>query len=663
MIRVGGRRTEESVFIENIHLNKEFFLERSDKQLRNYLNDKEISSVFDRADQMKNQCGFGKQGICCRACYMGPCRITTKTPKGICGANQDTIVARNYVREICGGVAAHSDHGRELVRVVGNIVKSKGGQYRIKGIDEFKKLYHFYLGIDLGDKEITTEEIGKLTEKFEKEYGDFASPLMTAENAPLKTRQMWKSLEIYPKGIDASITEMIHRTTMGVDHDYKNLILGGFRAALADGWGGSMLATNISDLLFGTPMPIRSQVNLGVLKKDHVNIVVHGHEPAFTEMIVLASQDPKLIKYANEMGAVGIQLAGICCTANEVLMRKGVPVAGTLLQQELAIATGLVEAMTVDVQCVMPALSELSKCFHTKFIATSHIAKTPEMISMTYSHDDAYEGAKEIIKLAIENYKNRNERCINPCEQKMDLVAGFSNKAIFHMLGGKFRNTFRPLNDAIISGRIRGIVGVVGCSNPKIETDSRTLPITKELIKNDILVVETGCAAISCAKQGLMTPEVALELAGDGLKEVCQAVGIPPVLHMGSCVDNSRILMAMVHILNEGGLGESISDLPVAGSAPEWMSEKAVAIGSYFVASGVYTVLGHPLATSGSQKVTNFLCDEVEEMTGGKFAYIEDPSEAVDSIVKHIEKKRDALGINKKIERKLFDMKDRRENV
>ena len=474
---------------------------------------------------------------------------------------------------------------------------------------------------------------------------------------------MWEKLEITPHGIDSAVVELMHRTHMGVDHDYRHLILGGLKCSLADGWVGSLIATAVSDILFGTPKPLRSRVNLGVISDSKVNIIVHGHEPTLSEMLAVASIDEEMLAYAKSKGAAGINIAGICCTANEVLMRHGMPIAGNFLQQELAILTGAVEMMIVDVQCVMPSLPEVIKCFHTRLVSTSEIAQTFNAEQITFDVQKGYEHACHLIREAIDNFANRDAQRVHIPSESMDLVAGFSNETIFHMLGGRFRSTFRPLNDAIIDGRIRGVVGIVGCNNPKVNTDNAHVKLSQILIKNNILVLQTGCAAIACAKAGLLTPEAALAQAGDSLREVCEAVGIPPVLHMGSCVDNSRILLAATNVLHEGGLGQDLSDLPVAGAAPEWMSEKAVAIGHYFVASGIFTVLGQPLYVEGSENVTKLLTEEMEGITGGKFAWEPDPEKMAELILAHIDKKRDALGINQQRERKLYDMKERRELV
>jgi carbon-monoxide dehydrogenase catalytic subunit len=622
-------------------------------------NEAQVSTVWDRFNSQHPQCKFGMDGVCCRICHMGPCRITSKAKLGICGADADTIVARNLLREIAAGTAAHSDHGRMLVRTLKMVAQGKGGDYEIRDAQRLRDAAAVFEITLAGRSDL--EIANDLADYFMAQFAWSVEPNKTLKLAPEKRRELWEKLEIAPSGIDSSVVELMHRTNMGVDHDFRHLIMAGLKCSLADGWVGSAIATMVSDILFGTPKPVRSRVNLGVLSEDKVNIIVHGHEPTLSEMLAVASLDEELIAYARSKGAAGINIAGICCTANEVLMRHGLPIAGNFLQQELAILTGAVEVMVIDVQCVMPSLAQVSKCFHTELVSTSEIAQSIGAEQLTFDAKEGYKHASDLIRKAIDNFARRDPQRVHIPKESMELVAGFSNETIFHMLGGRYRKTFRPLNDAIISGRIRGVVGIVGCSNPKIMADSTHVRLAEELIKRNVLVLETGCAAIACAKAGLLVPEAALEKAGASLREVCEAVGIPPVLHMGSCVDNSRILMAATNVLLEGGLGEDLSDLPVAGAAPEWMSEKAVAIAHYFVASGIYVVLGHPLYVAGSENVDRLLCEEMEGITGGKFAWEPDPLKAADRIMEHIERKRDALHINVQTERKLFDMKERRE--
>ena len=615
-------------------------------------------NAWDRLELQMPQCGFGKQGICCRICTMGPCRITKKAKFGVCGADADTIAARNLLRMIAAGAAAHSDHGRDIAHTFKTAVESDNCDYMIKDELKLREVAARY-GIKIEGRQ--TKEIAcDLADAALSEFGKQEGTLVSAAAYPPPARQkVWKELGVTPRSIDREIVEIMHRTHIGVGSDYKNLIKQGIRASLADGWGGSLIATELSDMLFGSPWPIRFGANLGVLEDEQVNIVVHGHEPSLSDIIVAVSQEPELIKMAKDKGAKGINIAGMCCTANEILMRHGIPVAGNFLQQELAVMTGVVEVMLVDVQCIMPALGSLSNCFHTKLITTSPKCKIAGAEHIEFHEDKAAETAREIIKISIENFANRNGKAKIPKAMERG-IAGFTSENIFYHLGGRFRASYRPLNDGIISGRLRGVAGVVGCNNPKQVHDYGHLTMIKELIKNDVLVVSTGCSAIAAAKEGLMRPDAAVKYCGKGLHEICETVGIPPVLHVGSCVDNSRILTILANVVAEGGLGDDISDLPVAGAAPEWMSEKAVSIGMYFVSSGVYTVIAEPLPVLGAPNLTRYLTDEIEKDLGGKWAFERDPIEAAHMMIEHIEKKRDALGINKEAERKLYDMEDRR---
>ncbi|HVN71715.1 MAG TPA: anaerobic carbon-monoxide dehydrogenase catalytic subunit [Desulfomonilia bacterium] len=617
-----------------------------------------IDLSFFRMDSQKSQCTYGTKGLCCRICHMGPCRITAKAPLGVCGADADTIVARNFLREVAGGSAAHSDHGRHLVLLLKKIGLGNGGGYTIKDEAALRRTAHAY-GID---EDMPAPELAvRLAEVLINEYTSQEDRLETLKLAPVNRQGVWLKREVGPAGIDRMIVEAMHRTHMGVDHDYKNILMHAFRLALADGWGGSRIASMVSDVLFGTPTPVRSTANLGILGERTVNVLVHGHEPALSEMLAAASADPEIKAYAKQQGAQGITLAGICCTANEILMRHGIPLAGNFLQQELAIVTGAVEMMLIDVQCCMPSLPDVAKAYHTEIVSTSSMARTVGATPSTFDTDHAYEIAKGLLKRACDNYKNRDPDKVAIPRHSQPLIAGFCVQSIKYMLGGTFRASFRPLNDAVIQGRIRGVVCIVGCNNPKTRLDSYINTLTKELLRENVLVLKTGCAAIASAKEGNLTPEAAFELAGPGLREVCEAVGMPPVLHMGSCVDNTRLLEAATEIVAEGGLGEDLSDVPVVGVAPEWMSEKAIAIGCYFVASGIDVVLGNPFYVSGSENVSRFLNREASEVFGASFHVHEDPHEAALAILLIIDARREKLGINKKAERKLMDMKDRRE--
>ena len=632
-----------------------------------------IDTIFDRAQTIK-PCNIGLQGICCKNCAMGPCRLPLPkggiegedTRKGMCGATANTIAARNFIRMIAGGAAAHSDHGRSVAEVFLSAARKESDAYQIKDVNKLMTVAEA-LEVDTKvevDGELQDRDIDEIAlevaEKAIAEWGKPEGEILYLKRAPETLYEKWKKAGVRPRNIDREVVEIMHRTHMGVDQDYKNLMKQGVRCSLADGWGGSMLATDLQDILFGTPYPLQSEANLGVMREDHVNIVIHGHEPVLSEIIVAVSQRKDMLEYAQSKGAKGIQLSGICCTANEILQRHGVPPAGTFLQQELAIITGACDAMVVDIQCIFQNLANVAKCFHTKLITTHPIAKMEQdnVIHIEFDEHHALEDAEKIVKLAIDNFQNRKTEVMIP-RHKATQIAGFGVESIRYHLGGTFRGDYFTLNDNIINGRIRGIAGVVGCNNARSRHNEAHITVVKELIKNDVIVLTTGCNGIACAMEGLLTPESAQVYCGPGLAEVCETVGIPPVLHLGSCVDNSRILLAATEVVKAGGLGKDICDLPAAGSAPEWMSEKAISIGQYFVASGVYTVFGVTLPTSGAPVFHEFLTRDMEKLYGGMWDLEADPVKHAQKMIAHIDKKRKELGIDKARERVLMDMADR----
>jgi carbon-monoxide dehydrogenase catalytic subunit len=607
----------------------------------------QISTAFSRADAMA-PCNIGGAGMCCKHCGMGPCRLTKDGQVGVCGATIDTIQARNLVRSIAAGSAAHSDHGRDMAFTLKAVANGETEGYRIRDIAKLRIVASKY---NIPVEKRTPEEIANdLADLYIAQFGQQRGEVVLSGRAPQKRLKIWRDNGVVPRGIDREVVEALHRTHIGDDQDYEHIMQHAIRTSLADGWGGSMIATDVSDILFGTPAPILGQANLGVLKDDMVNVVVHGHEPTLSQMIVAASQDPEIIDYAKKAGAKGISLSGICCTANEVLLRQGIPAAGNFLHQELAILTGSVEAMVVDVQCIMQALVDLASNFHTKIITTSPKVRITGATHIEFDEHKAMTIAKTILKEAIDNYKNRGKTEIPQVIE--DLIPGFSHEYINYMLGGTYRASFRPLNDAIISGRIRGVAAIVGCNNPRSSQDYLHNFVTKALLKQDVLVVQTGCGAIASAKLGLMLGEAGLSEVGPGLREICETIGIPPVLHMGSCVDNTRILTVLTQMVEEGGLGDDIDQIPAVGLAPEWMSEKALAIAAYCVASGAYVIFGGSSPISGmpdrvsdSDKVLNYISSGWEKIYGGKLEFIPDPDEMIKATLDHIDAKRAALGI------------------
>ena len=627
-----------------------------------------IETCFDRAEKMK-PCPIGEEGACCKVCHMGPCRLVGKNAeedaRGVCGAQLPTVAARNFVRMIAAGTAAHSDHARGMAYTLLAVANGEAHDFKITDV---RKLYRVagYLDIEFEGRQVNDvarDVATKLIEDFGRQMG---GEINFAKRAPKKTLERWRKWGIVPRSIDREVVESMHRTNIGVDHDADHLLLQGLRTALADGWGGCMISTDITDILFGTPSPVKAEASLGIFKEDEVNLVVHGHEPLMAEILVDVVMEPEMVDYAKSKGAKGINLGGMCCTANEVLMRHGIPTAGGFTNQELGIMTGLVDLMTVDVQCIMPAITEISKKFHTKIITTSAKAKIPGAQHIEFDEHRAKDVAREIVKLAVDNFPNRQTKGSHITE-KFPVIGGFSHEYIEYMQGGRWRGSFRPLNDAIMAGRVRGVVGLAGCDNPRVPSTGLHRFLATELIKNDVLIVSTGCGSAACGTSGYLTPEMALENAGPGLREVCEAIGIPPILHLGACVDNSRILTIASAMAAEGGLSDEIGGMPAVGIAPEWMSEKAIAIGCYFAASGVPVIFGGKSPVEASKEVTRILTEVWFERFKGAFHFEPDPEKMLAMALDYIDKARASLKLKKYepgkfgTEKVLMDMAARRE--
>ena len=600
-----------------------------------------------RAKNQSPHCGFGEAGTCCRICSMGPCRITPKAPRGICGCDVHGIVARNYLIFTAGGAATHSDHGREIMHTLHQT--REGGNYTVKDPEKLIRIAKEW-GVETEGKDIY-ELAHEMAEVGLLEYGKPFGTQRFVKRAPEYTQQLWDKAEITPRAIDREVSQSMHMTHMGCSSLAEALIRQALRAGLSDGWGGSMMGTEFSDVMFGTPRPIDTEANIGVMEKDNVNIVVHGHDPSLSEMIVHYANDPEMIAYAKSMGAKGITVSGVCCTSNEVAMRHGIPMAGNFLNQENVVLTGACESIVVDVQCIFPALGPLSKCFHTKFITTSPIAQMPDSEFYRFSAETAGENAKAIVKMSIENFKNRKPELVNIPNQKQKARVGYSVEAIKKVLDGVANTqldemgTTKPLIECVHSGVLRGAVAMVGCNNPKVRPDTAHIELMKKMLENDIIVITTGCSAQAAAKAGLMDPEQAKEYCGAGLKRVCELAGIPPVLHMGSCVDISRMMILAADIAKDWGI--NISQVPVVGCAPEWMSEKAVSIGNYVVATGIETFLGVDPYSKGSTEVTELLQGEngIKQWVEAKFVVDTDIESLGDKMIACIEAKRAALGI------------------
>ena len=607
----------------------------------------ELVGIDTWQDRVKNQtphCMFGEQGVCCKICSMGPCRITPRAPKGICGATADTIAGRNYLRMAAAGAATHSDHGRECVWKLAD--SSADGYYHVTDATKLLKLAAEWgvetEGRDIYDVAHEVAEIGL------NEYGKIRGYQRFTERATEERLQKWEAANIRPRAVDREVVTSMHMTHMGNTADAKELVRQALRVGMSDGWGGSMAGTEMSDILYGTPMPKETEGNLGVLDKEMVNIVCHGHDPAVSEMIVQVAESREMQAFAREQGAKGINIVGLCCTANEIAMRRGIKMAGNFLQQENAILTGVVEAIVVDVQCIFPNIGPVSECFHTKFYTTSPIARIPYSTYLELTSFNAGEVATQIVREACENFKNRDEAKIYIPEHKHKAAVGYSCEGIKSRLDTVTNShldeidTYKPLIDCVKSGVLRGAVAMVGCNNPKIRPDYAHIELMKKLIANDIIVVATGCAAQAASKAGLLDKR-AKELCGEGLRRVCTLADIPPVLHMGSCVDISRMMLLVTGIAKDWGI--DTYQLPVVGCAPEWMSEKAVSIANYVVSTGITTFLGVEPQVSGSKQMMELITDGVREWVDAGYVINTNPDELVDQMIECIEEKRKALDI------------------
>ena len=611
----------------------------------------DVTTVWDRYGVMVPQCGFGDTGLCCRHCLQGPCRIDpfgegAKT--GICGATADTMVARGLDRAIAAGTAAHSGHARHLAHTLLKMAKGETKDYKIKDAQKLKAVAT-RLSIPVKgrkENEIALDVANAALADFhEKETPVlWAATVVTPERAQTLT-----DLNLVPKGIDHEVSEIMHRTIYGVDADPVNLLIGGLRCGVAD-LAGCYMGTDLADILFGTPQPTVTEANLGTLKADAINIAVHGHNPVLSDVLVTAIKEKE--KDAKAAGAAGINLVGICCTGNEVMMRHGIPACTHSVSQETAIMTGALDAMVVDYQCIMPALVNAAECAGTTIITTMDIAKIPGATHVEFTEEAANEKAAEIFDIAIDNFKRRKDKPVNIPDITTPVVSGFSVEAIVAALSKvDVKEPLKPLIDNIAAGNIRGVCLFAGCNNVKVTQDQNFITMARKLLKENVLVVATGCGAGALMRHGFMDPANVDEMCGEGLKAVLTAIGeandlggpLPPVIHLGSCVDNSRAVALAVAVASY--LGVDTDKIPVVASAAEAVSEKAVSIGAYAVAAGLPTHVGVMLPVLGSPVVTEVLTDKVKDLTGGYFIVDLDPETAADKLLAAIDERRAGLGL------------------
>ncbi|WP_027718779.1 anaerobic carbon-monoxide dehydrogenase catalytic subunit [Desulfovirgula thermocuniculi] len=607
--------------------------------------EKGVITAFDRVVAQQPQCQFGYRGICCRICMMGPCRIKSDegpASRGICGANSWTIVARSVGVMILTGCASHAQHGNHIAHVLEMVAHGKAPDYAVKDPEKLRRICR-QMGLEADGKDDLTlaRELAELAlEDFRRLKGEGEAAWIVHKVVPARNER-YRSHMVMPHGIHATISDLVTQAHVGMDNDPVNLVFSAVRVGLAD-LASMWLATDLSDILFGTPRPIVSEANMGVLDPQKVNVVVHGHNPLLSEMIVAAARE--LEGEARAAGADGINLAGICCTGNEVLMRQGIPVVTSFASQELAICTGAVDAMVVDVQCIMPGLSAVAQCFGTRLITTSDIVKMPNTMHIDYQEARAMQNAREVIRQAIEAFKERAGRPVHIPKVKNKVVAGWSLEAILELFRAiNPANPVRVLNEAILSGELKGVILMAGCNNLKTFQDQAHIEIAKAMLKNDVFVISTGCHAQACAKAGLMDPAKVEELCGPGLKKFYRRIaekaelkyGLPPVFHIGSCVDNSRA--AELLMLMADDLGVDTPKVPFVASAPEAMSGKATSIGTWCVAIGLPTHVGTMPPVEGCDLIYSILTQIASDVFGGYFILEPDIEVAVQKLLNALE--------------------------
>ena len=614
-----------------------------------------VELVSDRLRKMMPECAFGELGTCCVMCYMGPCRIDPfgQGPQlGVCGATPDVIAARNFLRAATGGASSHAGHARELAILLLEIAEGKAPGYRIREEGKLLALAG-KLGVPVDGRPVNAvaaDVARKALEDFGRQDGQ---PMNWIRARASKTEYgKWERLGLIISNPHNEIETAMHRTSMGNDADPLNLWVAILRMGMVDNFAGLMLATDLSDVIFGIPAPKVVSANYSVVKEGQVNIACHGHNPILASKV--AEWADRLEKEAKEAGAERINVVGICCIGNELVMRYGVPYAGHEAQTELFLATGAIDAMVVDMQCIWPSLPAIAKCYKTRFITTVPFVKHPDAIHVDFHPDRADEKAQEIVRHAVAAYRDRKASGIRVQipEASASLLTGISVESLVAVLSTVNReDPLKPVIDAVASGDIAGAVGVVGCPNPKLRDSAMTEKMVAELLRNNVLIVTTGCVNHILAQAGFLTGEATEKYAGPRLKKVLTAIGqaaglggpLPPVLHMGSCVDNSRIYDLLAALA--GKLGVEISQLPVAGSAPEFITEKAISIGSFFLSAGILVHVAPAPRIFGSPFAVSLLTEKLPGINGGKALVAATPEGAAAGILAHIREKRQALGL------------------
>lgn len=629
---------------------------RSAKEMISRLDKLGVETAFDRFEAQQPQCGFGLRGLCCRMCQWGPCRISPKTPRGICGKDLNSVVLGNIVRALVAGLAGHGRHAHECMM---SIIAAADGKAKLelRGEERVWELAEKF-GIDIAGRElpqvarevalVLLDDLGRM----------FDEPMKMLEAyAPEERKKVWADLGVLPRSASYEIMETLHMTTLGGCSDWQALAAQELRSALAYCYStlfGSSMATEI---LFGLPRPILTNLNYGVLKEDHVNILIHGHSPVMAEVVLAKINSPEIRQLAKDAGAKGIVVAGMCCTGDELLARYGVPTVTNILGQELAIGTGAVDAVVADMQCVIPGLKTVADCFGTEIITTCNSNRIPGAVHIPFDPEKPEtldEDALLVARKAVEAFAKRDRSKIQIPQEVTKAMGGWSFEGILETFGGRDR-----LLTLLKEGRIKGIATVVGCNNPKVPYEHNHVTIVRKLIESNILVLTTGCCSHALLNAGLCSPDAA-DWSGEGLKEVCRSLDIPPVMAVGGCVDNARTLRLFIELAEEAGV--AVKEMPFMFVGPEPGNEKTVGQGLSFLVHGVSNLVGFPAPVPvpvpkpkednpeelerGSNDIVDFLAGDegVFKLLGAKIYTEPYPKMAAQTIKMHIHRKRKALG-------------------
>jgi carbon-monoxide dehydrogenase catalytic subunit len=600
-------------------------------------------SVFDRMQaQGDKRCTFCMQGIRCALCSQGPCRITPKSPRGVCGIDADGMAMRNFLLQNTMGTATYTYHANEVMKTLATA--TPGGTYEIKDWDKLALLAKV-LGVDVEPRDTAPRRVADaVLAEFNRDR-DEASPFVTAF-APRPRQEAWKKLGVMPGGVFHENMFATSSCLTNVDGDYVSLALKSLRLGIATAYGAQVPLELAQDALFGTPRPHAIKVDLGILDPDYVNIVVNGHEPMIGAALIAAAHEAAAQNAAQAAGAKGLRIVGSIETGQELVQRFEVDdvfvgLTGNWLSEEMAVATGAVDVFAADMNCTVPTLAQTCRKHGALLIPVSDLVGVPGAEApIHFQAGKAAEQVQEIIAKAIANFPRRKAMGDGaPHLRTGDAVAGFSTESILAALGG----SLDPLLDVIKNGTLRGVAGLVSCTTLRDSgQDSQTIAIAKELIRNDVLVLAMGCGNAALQVAGLEASE-AKELAGPGLKAVCELLGIPPVLSFGTCTDTGRIMLLVGAIAD--ALGVDVPALPVVATAPEYMEQKATIDAMAALAFGLYVHVNPVPFVTGAPNLVKLVTQDLPGVTGGKLAVETDPVEAVGAMLAWIDGKREALGI------------------